>query len=104
MLFRSRADQRELAVAGWAQVRADLAAGRYDLYLLDELNHVLARGWLDLAEVVETLRRRPGDQHVVVTGRNAPAELIAIADLVSEVVKVRHPFDRGVKGQPGIEW
>ena len=99
-----RADQRELAVAGWAQVRADLAAGRYDLYLLDELNHVLARGWLDLAEVVETLRRRPGDQHVVVTGRNAPAELIAIADLVSEVVKVRHPFDRGVKGQPGIEW
>jgi len=54
--------------------------------------------------VVEVLANRPGHQHVVITGRNAPAELLAIADLACDVRKLKHPFDQGVKGQPGIEW
>ena len=58
----------------------------------------------DVDEFVATLRERPGFQHIVVTGRDAPAELIAIADLVSEVTKVKHPMDEGIRAQQGIEW
>ena len=61
-------------------------------------------GWIDVADVVATLRERPGFQHVVVTGRDAPRELVEAADLVSEVVKVKHPMDRGIRAQQGIEW
>jgi cob(I)alamin adenosyltransferase len=59
---------------------------------------------VDTAEVVEVLRDRPGSQHVVVTGRNAPAALLDAADLVTEMTKVKHPMDAGQKGQRGIEW
>jgi cob(I)alamin adenosyltransferase len=61
-------------------------------------------GWVDTAEVVQVLSDRPGFQHVVVTGRYAPAELIDAADLVSEVGKIKHPLDEGIRGQKGIEW
>jgi cob(I)alamin adenosyltransferase len=61
-------------------------------------------GWLDEDEVVSTLRDRPGFQHVVVTGRDATPKLIEAADLVSEVVKVKHPMDEGIRAQQGIEW
>jgi len=59
---------------------------------------------VDLDDVLETLRGRPGYQHVVITGRNAPERLVEAADLVTEMGKVRHPMDRGQKGQKGIEW
>jgi cob(I)alamin adenosyltransferase len=61
-------------------------------------------GWVDTAEVVEVLRDRPGAQHVVITGRNAPPALLDAADLVTEMAKVKHPMDEGQKGQKGIEW
>ncbi|MEU6441181.1 cob(I)yrinic acid a,c-diamide adenosyltransferase [Streptomyces sp. NPDC047046] len=89
---------------GWEQVKRDLAAETYRLYVLDEFAYPLHWGWIDTAEVVETLRARPGNQHVVVTGRNAPRELIDAADLVTEMTKVKHPMDAGQKGQRGIEW
>ncbi|MGW3488197.1 cob(I)yrinic acid a,c-diamide adenosyltransferase [Streptomyces sp. NPDC001054] len=89
---------------GWEQVKRDLAAETYKLYVLDEFAYPLHWGWIDTAEVVETLRNRPGNQHVVVTGRNAPRELIDAADLVTEMTKVKHPMDAGQKGQRGIEW
>ncbi|MET8553579.1 cob(I)yrinic acid a,c-diamide adenosyltransferase [Streptomyces sp. NPDC004959] len=89
---------------GWEQVKRDLAAETYKLYVLDEFAYPLHWGWIDTAEVVETLRTRPGNQHVVVTGRNAPPELIDAADLVTEMTKVKHPMDAGQKGQRGIEW
>jgi cob(I)alamin adenosyltransferase len=54
--------------------------------------------------VVEVLKNRPGFQHVIITGRDAPEELVELADLVSEVNKVKHPFDEGYRGQKGIEW
>lgn len=94
----------ELAQAGWQQVKQALDKQTYDFYLLDEFNHVLNRGWVDIAEVVETLTRRPGCQHVVITGRGAPAQLIAAADLVTRMENVKHPFDKGERGQAGIEW
>ena len=98
------ANDRELAKAGWQQVKRALEKQSYDFYLLDEFNHVLHRGWVDLTEVIETLNARPGHQHVVITGRNAPAELIAAADLVTYMKNVKHPFDKGERGQAGIEW
>ena len=77
---------------------------RYEFLLLDELTYPIKCGWIDEDEVVATLRDRPGFQHVVVTGRDATPELIEAADLVTEVVKVKHPMDEGIRAQQGIEW
>ncbi|MTE18464.1 cob(I)yrinic acid a,c-diamide adenosyltransferase [Streptomyces sp. TRM43335] len=94
----------EAAREGWEQVRRDLAAETYRLYVLDEFTYPMHWGWVDTDEVVETLRNRPGTQHVVITGRNAPEALLDAADLVTEMAKVKHPMDTGQKGQRGIEW
>ncbi|GHJ38447.1 cob(I)yrinic acid a,c-diamide adenosyltransferase [Streptomyces sp. TS71-3] len=89
---------------GWEQVKRDLAAQTYRLYVLDEFTYPLHWGWIDTEEVISVLRDRPGTQHVVITGRNAPGPLCDVADLVTEMTKVRHPMDTGQKGQKGIEW
>ncbi|MFG2117313.1 cob(I)yrinic acid a,c-diamide adenosyltransferase [Streptomyces sp. NPDC048718] len=94
----------EKAREGWEQVKRDLAEERYRFYVLDEFAYPLHWGWIDTAEVIEVLRERPGQQHVVITGRNAPAELMDFADLVTDMSKVKHPMDAGQKGQRGIEW
>jgi cob(I)alamin adenosyltransferase len=94
----------EQAREGWEQVKRDLAARTYRLYVLDEFAYPLRWGWVDTAEVVSVLRDRPGAQHVVITGRGAPAALVDAADLVTEMGKVKHPMDTGQKGQKGVEW
>ncbi|KIQ64519.1 cobinamide adenolsyltransferase [Kitasatospora griseola] len=94
----------EAAREGWEQVKRDLAAETYRFYVLDEFTYPLHWGWIDVTEVVEVLRERPGSQHVVVTGRNAPDPLLELADLVTEMTKLKHPMDAGRKGQRGIEW
>ena len=78
-----------------------IAEERYEFLLLDEITYPIKWGWIDVDDVVATLRDRPGFQHVVITGRDAAPELIAIADLVSEVVKVKHPMDAGIRGAAG---
>jgi cob(I)alamin adenosyltransferase len=97
-------DQADAAREAWAEVKQRLADQRHQLYVLDEFTYPLTWGWLDVGEVVATLRDRPGVQHVVVTGRGAPAELVEIATTVTEMTKRKHPFDTGQKGQAGIEW
>jgi cob(I)alamin adenosyltransferase len=92
------------AAEGWAQIRRDLAAETHRFYVLDEFTYPITWGWVDVDEVVETLTKRPGNQHVVITGRNAHPALIEAADLVVEMTKVKHPMDAGQKGQRGIEW
>jgi cob(I)alamin adenosyltransferase len=92
------------ARAAWEVAKAMIADPSYRLVLLDELNIVLRYGYLPLDEVVATLKAKPRDLHVVVTGRNAPPELIEAADLVTEMTLVKHPFRAGVKAQPGIEF
>ena len=94
----------DLAREGWAEVRRRIEDERYELLLLDEFTYPMAFGWVDAGEVVDVLVNRPGFQHVIVTGRDAPDGLVEAADLVSEVRKVKHPFDRGIRGQQGIEW
>lgn len=97
-------DHAAAAADGWAEITRRLANARHDFYVLDEFTYPLKWGWVDTGEVVEVLRNRPGTQHVVITGRDAPAELIEAADLVTEMTKVKHPMDAGRKGQKGIEW
>lgn len=97
-------DHAEAAREGWQEITRRLAEERHTLYVLDEFTYPLKWGWVDVAEVVDVLTARPGHQHVVITGRDAPPELIAAADLVVEMTKVKHPMDAGAKGQKGIEW
>ncbi|MGZ4599298.1 MAG: cob(I)yrinic acid a,c-diamide adenosyltransferase [Oryzihumus sp.] len=97
-------DHAAAALEGWREIQRRLDAGTHDLYVLDEFTYPLKWGWVDVADVVATLSARPGHQHVVITGRDAPAELVAAADLVTEMTKVKHPMDAGQKGQRGIEW
>lgn len=92
------------ALAGWNEIKRRLAEQTHDLYVLDEFTYPINWGWVDIDDVVETFANRPGHQHVVVTGRRADPRLIEIADLVTEMTKVKHPMDAGQKGQRGIEW
>jgi cob(I)alamin adenosyltransferase len=64
----------------------------------------LTYGWLEIDEVLDTLRARPADLHVVITGRDAPQALVEYADLVTEMHEVKHPFQRGIKAQPGLDF
>jgi cob(I)alamin adenosyltransferase len=101
---QDRARDIAAARAAWEQAKAMIADGAYRLVLLDELNIVLRYDYLGTAEVVETLRAKRRDLHVIVTGRNAKPELVEIADLVTEMTMVKHPFRSGVKAQAGIEF
>ena len=92
------------AKAAWTQAQRFLSDPSYNLVLLDELNIALRYGYLDLALVLSDLQSRPAMQHVVITGRNAPQELIDVADTATEMTLVKHAFKAGVKAQPGVEW
>jgi cob(I)alamin adenosyltransferase len=98
--------QRDIAHAraGWEEAKRMIADSSYRMVLLDELNIVLRYDYLPLEEVIETLKNKPVDQHVIVTGRNASDHMIEIADLVTEMELIKHPFRSGVKAQAGIEF
>jgi cob(I)alamin adenosyltransferase len=98
--------KRDIAAAerAWAKSQELMADPSFGLVILDELNIALRYEYLDLAKVVAALRDRRGGLHVVVTGRNAKPDLIAAADLVTEMSLVKHHFAAGVKAQPGIEF
>jgi cob(I)alamin adenosyltransferase len=88
----------------WDLARRVIASGENDLVILDEINLALAFGQVPLAEVLETLRRRPPQVEVVLTGRQAPPELVELADLVTEMHPVKHYFQAGVPAREGIEY
>jgi cob(I)alamin adenosyltransferase len=100
----SEEDHARDAQEGWAQIKRDFAAESFGLYVLDEFTYPMKWGWVDVDDVVATLAARPGFQHVVITGRDAPPALVDAADLVVEMTKIKHPMDAGQKGQRGIEW
>ena len=97
-------DHALAAAEGWAEIKRRIANEDHDLLLLDEFTYPINWGWVDVDDVVETLANRPGHQHVVITGRRADPKLVEVADLVTEMTKVKHPMDAGQKGQKGIEW
>jgi len=95
----------EMATTAWQKSLSYIVDPEYKLVLLDEVNIALKLGYLEVETVITGLKQKPADSHVILTGRGAPAELIAIADLVTEMTLVKHPFrEQGVKAQPGIEF
>lgn len=101
---QDRARDIRAARAAWDEAKRMIADPAYKMILLDELNIVLRYDYLPLDEVLAVLKAKPKDLHLVVTGRNAKPELIEMADLVTEMTMVKHPFRDGVKAQAGIEF
>ena len=88
----------------WEVARAKLASGDYELLILDELTYIVSYGWVPADEVAAGIRDRAPRTNVVVTGRDAAEELVAVADTVTEMRKVKHAFDRGILAKKGIEY
>ena len=95
---------RALAQEGWRRCRETIEQGQYDIVILDELTYCFTFHWLDLDDVLDVLRSRPAHVHVIITGRDAPQELIDYADLVTEMREIKHPYQVGVRAQKGIEF
>jgi cob(I)alamin adenosyltransferase len=93
-----------LVQEAWAEARAAIQSGEWDMVILDEINYAIGYGMLDAAEVAETLRNRPEMVHVILTGRNAHPLLVEIADTVTEMREVKHAYQKGILAQRGIEY
>lgn len=93
-----------LAREAWEAAREKIASGEYELVVLDEVTYPMRWGWIPTDEVVRALRERPAHVNVVATGRDAPAELLEVADTVTEMRKLRHAYDRGVGARRGIDY
>ena len=94
----------DLARAHWEDCKEVIGSGGYDVVVLDEFTYPLHYGWVPVEDVIDVLKKRPPMQHVVITGRNAPDALIEFADLVTEMQVVKHPYNEGIKAQPGVEF
>jgi cob(I)alamin adenosyltransferase len=97
-------ESRGRAVAAWALAAAAISSGEYQLVVLDEVTYPITYGWIELDDVIRTLRERPEHVNIVATGRNAPDALIELADTVTEMTKVKHAYDRGIKARRGIDF
>ena len=100
-------DLDETAAKGrhaWDLAEAKLASGDFDLLILDELTYAVKYGWVDVADVVAGVANRAPHTNVVITGRDAPDELVELADTVTEMRKVKHAYDHGIKAKKGIEY
>ena len=95
---------KALAQRCWALCKEKIASAQYDIVVLDEITYPINFGWLDVDDVIDTLRHRPRDLHVVLTVRDAPQALIDFADLVTKMREVKHPFQAGIKAQPGVDF
>ena len=93
-----------IARAAWDHARSIIERGEYDVVLLDEITYPMNWGWILPSEVADVIRNRPPHVNVIATGRDAPEELIAVADTVTEMVAIRHAFDQGIPGRRGIEF
>jgi cob(I)alamin adenosyltransferase len=95
-----------LALQGWEKAKAIIVEGSYDIVILDEFTFLLHFNWLDVNECINWLKEnKPSSSHLIITGRNAPPEMIEFADLVTEMIDIKHPFrDQGISAQIGIEY
>jgi cob(I)alamin adenosyltransferase len=97
-------EDEAVAREAWARAKALIGGGEHRLVVLDEVTYPMNWGWIDSADVVETIRSRPETVNVVATGRDAPAVLVDVADTATEMVNVKHAFDRGVRAVRGIDY
>lgn len=93
-----------IAASAWKRARETIESGEYDLVLLDEVTYPVNWGWIDVQEVADAITNRPEKVSLILTGRDAPQELIALADTVTDMKKVKHAFDRGVMARRGIDY
>ncbi len=94
----------EAARQAWQEATARIRSGGYFMVILDEINNALAYGLLPPGEVVEMIKTRPKGVNLVLTGRDAHPDVIAVADLVSEIREIKHPYRQGIKARKGIEF
>jgi len=97
-------EEKEQAGLALAAARQAITSGDYYLVVLDELNVAISYGLVALEEVIQLIREKPPHVELIITGRQADARLVEMADLVTEMVKVKHPYDRGIKARKGIEY
>ncbi len=101
---KNRARDIEMTEKAWALGEEKMMGGEYELVVFDEINYVVDYQYLDVKKVVQALGKKPAKVHVILTGRNAHPEVIAIADLVTEMKEIKHPFKKGILAQKGIEF
>lgn len=94
----------QLAKNAWEFVKSILKEQKYDLVILDEFTYPINYGWLDLKEVIQVITERSPKTNLLITGRDAPQELIEIADTVTEMKKIKHAYDKGIRAKKGIEY
>jgi cob(I)alamin adenosyltransferase len=98
------AESEAIARKAWATARARIESDQYDLLILDEVTYPINWGWIDLDEVLAVIENRPSRLNLILTGRDAPAALVEVADTVTEMRKVKHAFDAGVMAKRGIDY
>jgi cob(I)alamin adenosyltransferase len=101
---KDRERDTKIAYETWVACREAMEKGEHDLLVFDEINVAMSLGYLDVAEVIDALKARQRDMHVILTGRGAPQNLIDAADLVTEMKEIKHPFHSGILAQRGIEY
>jgi cob(I)alamin adenosyltransferase len=92
------------ARAGWETAKGLINAGEHRLIILDELTYLCSWGWIDEADVIATITHRPDDVNIVITGRDAPAAIIEIADTVTEMTEIKHAYQQGIRAKRGIDF
>lgn len=95
---------KKAAEEAWAFARERIFSGEFDMIILDEINYAISYGLIAVAPVVEALKKKPEAVHMVLTGRNAAAEIVELADLVTEMREIKHPYQKGIAAQRGIEY
>jgi cob(I)alamin adenosyltransferase len=104
--WETKDKKRDTEVAGraWDFCKELIRKNEHDLLIFDEINNAVDYGYLDVKDIVETLTSKPPEMHIILTGRNAPQEIIDIAHLVTEMREIKHPFHQGIYAQKGIEY
>jgi cob(I)alamin adenosyltransferase len=93
-----------LSLEQWQQCKDAILSGDFRMVIMDEISYPLKLGWIPSKDVIETIKRRPEGTHVLMTGRDMPDDMIELADLVTEMREIKHPFNKGIKAQKGVEF
>jgi cob(I)alamin adenosyltransferase len=104
--WETKNKERDTEIAGkaWAFCKELIEKNEHDLLIFDEINNAMDYGYVDVADVVQALKNKPPRMHIILTGRNAPQEIVDIAHMVTEMKEIKHPFHQGIYAQKGIEF
>lgn len=101
---KDREKSIKLAIDQWNNCREAILSGEYQLIIMDEISYPLTLSWIPIADVIDIIKRRPPDLHIILTGRKMPPEIIELADTVTEMTEIKHHYNQGIKAQKGIEF